>query len=182
MKILRKLIFLVFILILTACGGGREEFRKTLAKGRVNTSNFTMDMTIEDIEAEFGKPGTEQEILDWGYYGYEDFGIFFNNKLTYIEGVEVKETNKAENSVAFVRWFKNISIFGVILDFTKTDKLFELLGQPDELYIIKPEDKYGSFFSGQKFKYISGKYSLIVGVNDRNTVTDIILGPKDLKL
>lgn len=182
MKTFLKLVFLVFITLLAACGGGRDDYRKIIAKGRINSSDFSMDMTIENIETKFGKPMQEEAILDWGYYGYEDFGIFFTNKFSYVDNGELKNINKDENTVAFVRWFKNISVFGIILDFSNTDKLFELLGQPDELYIIRPDDKYGSFFSGQKFKYISGKYALIAGVNDKNIVTDIILGPKDLRL
>ncbi|MBN1649206.1 MAG: hypothetical protein JW874_14305 [Spirochaetales bacterium] len=170
------------VVVLASCTVSKEDFKKTLARGRVNSSEISMTMSIEEIELKYGKPEIEQTILDWGCYGYKEFAIFFKDKFTIVNGTEIKKTNKEENAIFCIRWFQNISIFGLIIDFTSGDDVATILGQPDKQYTITPGDKYGSFFAGKKMKYISGKYALIVSIDEKNKVTDIILGHNDLEL
>ena len=175
-RILLSLLPLI-IALLPSCFSG-DEFRSTIAKGMINSSEIRMDMTIQEIELKFGQPQEKTNVADWGYYNYTDFGIFFNNPLTYYDGDKLVATDPEENSIAFIRWYQDISIFEIIIDLTKMKTVFKKYGDPDKQYYLKPEDDDGTFSTGMKLYYISGKYALSYNYdNESKIVTYATLMP-----
>ncbi len=179
--LLFSFIFALVSGIFTTGCSGRDEFKSTIAKGMINSSEISMTMTIQELELKFGQPKEKRNIETWGFYSYDIFFVFFNNPLTYYDGNKIVSTDPAENSIAFIRWFQNISIFGAIIDLTTMDTILKKYGDPDMQYFLKPEDDDATFSTGMKIVYISGKYALSYNYNpDTKIITYADLLPASM--
>lgn len=167
-KIIVKILYLLILIIFLSC---RSSSFEKFSKGSLEYRSLSLNLKQKDILEILGKPNRKMNIMGWGYYHYDNIGIFFNDIVGYYEADTFKEILSPELGINEISLYGNQVIYGIEIGMSDINSVQKKFGKPDTIKNITKQEEGESVFAGNHLMYFKNKYCLMITYNNEKIVT-----------
>ncbi len=152
-------------------------------KAKVAKSSLDGRISLGDsnslVESEAGKPERKMNIEGLGYYGYREYGVFFDNIVSYYVDGGAKDVPGNRARVIAIDYLDTKGILGLHKGTSTRSEVLKILGRPSRSKRIESNKDILSIFVGSYDIYDLAESKLALSFAGER-VDKILLVKKDL--